>query len=241
MPFSGDDTIAATGDMQFPPTPWTMIVDRTLQETIKDNLIAQYWQPIYYYLRRKGHSNEKAKDLTQGFFLDVVLGRELFHKADRSRGKFRTLMLTALDRYATDVHRYHKKRQYDKQIPIDDIQITDPTPDDPHKAFVYAWVTKLLDKTIKELEDECCNDGMEVHWKLFNLKFLKPVMESEKTPQLSNICDDLGINNTKKASNMIITVKRRFRQILKRHIRKIVETDDQVDQEINEIIQILSQ
>ena len=36
-------------------------------------LLEEYWKPVYCYLRRTGHDNEQAKDLTQAFFHEVVL------------------------------------------------------------------------------------------------------------------------------------------------------------------------
>ncbi|MBN2314062.1 MAG: hypothetical protein JXM79_09040, partial [Sedimentisphaerales bacterium] len=59
-------------------------------------LLERYWKPVYCYLRRKGYDNEQAKDLTQGFFHDVVLDRDLIDRADPSKGSFRSLLLHAL-------------------------------------------------------------------------------------------------------------------------------------------------
>ena len=56
----------------FLTTQWSLI--QSIQEG-KDQdkaligfLLKQYWKPVYCYLRHKGHGNEQAKDLTQGFF-----------------------------------------------------------------------------------------------------------------------------------------------------------------------------
>jgi len=68
-------------------------------------LLERYWKPVYCYLRRKGYKNEDAKDLTQGFFQEVVLGRELIQQADRSKGRFRTFLLTTLDRYLINMQK----------------------------------------------------------------------------------------------------------------------------------------
>jgi RNA polymerase sigma-70 factor (ECF subfamily) len=240
MVLNSDDAFTDGGNKPFPPTPWTLIVDTNLQSSIKNELFSQYWPPLYCYLRRKGHDNEQAKDLAQGFFLDVILGRQLFHKADRSRGKFRTLLLTAIDRYAIDQYRSQQRCQPVQHIPIHDVQIPDAAPDDPQRAFVYTWTAKLLDQTITELQTECCKDGMSVHWELFNLKFLGPIMENTETPSLTNLCQHFGIDDMKTASNMIISVKRRFRQLLKCHIRKLVDSDAEVGDEIDDIIRILA-
>ena len=78
-------------------THWSLI-DQVGSDDHQDQaliglLINKYWKPVYCYLRRQGHNNEQAKDLTQGFFYQVVLGRDLFNKADETRGRFRTFRL----------------------------------------------------------------------------------------------------------------------------------------------------
>ena len=89
-------------DGRFHTTAWTQLINLTRQDVkaARDELsglLGRYWKPVYCYLRRKGHDNETAKDLTQGFFAEVVIGRNLARQADPARGKFRTFLLTALD------------------------------------------------------------------------------------------------------------------------------------------------
>ena len=88
----------------FLTTHWSIIENVGTSDDDKNQaliglLLSKYWKPVYCYLRRKGHDNEQAKDLTQGFFHDVVLGRNLIQKADQSKGRFRSFLLIALNRY----------------------------------------------------------------------------------------------------------------------------------------------
>ena len=85
----------------FLTTEWTVIDhirsgDKSSSAVLMNDLLKKYWKPVYCYLRRKGFDNERAKDLTQGFFLEIVLKRALIEHADKSRGRFRTFLLTAL-------------------------------------------------------------------------------------------------------------------------------------------------
>ena len=78
----------------FLTTHWSIIEnvgssDEDRNQALIGLLLSKYWKPVYCYLRRKGYDNEQAKDLTQGFFHEVVLGRNLIQKADQSRGRFR--------------------------------------------------------------------------------------------------------------------------------------------------------
>ena len=61
----------------FPPTEWTWLLSCPQREAVLAELCRKYWKPIYCYLRSIGFGNEQAKDLTQGFFTDKVLGQDL--------------------------------------------------------------------------------------------------------------------------------------------------------------------
>ena len=104
----------------FLTTHWSLI-EGIKQHQDKDQalislLLERYWKPVYCYLRRKGYPNEEAKDLTQGFFHEIVLNRHLLERADSERGRFRTLLLHTLNQYLIDEHR---KENAQKHIPKD--------------------------------------------------------------------------------------------------------------------------
>ena len=97
----------------FQTTQWSAIYAAVTTDDNRRNLLIgvmlqRYWKPVYCYLRRKGFDNEGAKDLTQGFFSDILLNGTLLGRAKRSKGRFRTFLLTALDCYLSDEIRKHK-------------------------------------------------------------------------------------------------------------------------------------
>src|SRR5919198_1918209 len=61
-------------------------------------LCRTYWRPIFAYICRRGYSVPDAQDLTQDFFLMVLQGN-LLNRADPSRGRFRSLLLKALQNF----------------------------------------------------------------------------------------------------------------------------------------------
>jgi hypothetical protein len=65
-------------------------------------LRAGYWRPVYAFLRRKGHDHHAACDFTQEFFL-AIFSRDWAVRADESRGRFRTFLITLLDRFTRDI------------------------------------------------------------------------------------------------------------------------------------------
>jgi RNA polymerase sigma-70 factor (ECF subfamily) len=216
------------------------------QRAVLAELISAYWKPVYCYLRRKGYDNEKAKDLTQGFFQDIVLGRHLVEQATSSKGRFRTLLLTALDRYVISLHRYEtawKRGSGRRAAALDDVAdaLAGPARDmDPDEAFTYAWACDLLQQVVADVESRCLDDGRDVHWRLFFLHIVEPILTGEASPGLGHLCTQLGVATPVQAENMIVTVKRRFQAAMRSRVREYVVSEDQVDQEIRDLMEILA-
>ena len=96
-----DQTEMGGGQVRFLTTHWSLIEAVASEEKDENHaligsLLKRYWKPVYCYLRRHGYGNEEAKDLTQDFFHEVVLGRDLFQRADKSQGRFRSFLRVAL-------------------------------------------------------------------------------------------------------------------------------------------------
>jgi DNA-directed RNA polymerase specialized sigma24 family protein len=141
--------MGGTGEV-FLTTHWSLLDDAASAEEDRSRaliglLLDRYWKPVYCYLRRKGYNNEEAKDLTQGFFHQVVLGRKLLQRADPSKGRFRSFLLSALNHYVINVHEAEtalKRIPAEKLVSID---MGDPpdlpsalTQSPPDDSFNYA-------------------------------------------------------------------------------------------------------
>jgi DNA-directed RNA polymerase specialized sigma24 family protein len=92
----------------FATTSWTAVVKAGRSDSAEarealTRLCTTYWQPLHAYLRRTGRADADAKDLTQGFFY-VLLSKNYLNAADRTRGKFRSFLLTALKHYLANEH-----------------------------------------------------------------------------------------------------------------------------------------
>ncbi|MDP6635327.1 MAG: hypothetical protein QGG42_10540 [Phycisphaerae bacterium] len=239
------------GPSRFCTTQWSVIFgvqagDEDRRRMLIGQLLGRYWRPVYCYLRRKGCGDQEAKDLTQGFFLEVVLGRELIDRADRNRGRFRSFILASLENYAAGVHRKASAR---KRSPVGGVAALDEI--DPMRAslqsdgrapgdaFDHEWASALLGEVLTELEQHCRDGGKAVHWEMFRLRVLAPIVDNTTPRPLPELCTELGVASESKASNMIATIKRNFRTILRRSVRRFVDSDEEVDLEIAELMKIL--
>ncbi|MGE5297483.1 MAG: RNA polymerase sigma factor [Solirubrobacterales bacterium] len=243
-----DQTDTKKKAVGFATTQWSLIEDiqkhQDPDRAMIGMLLERYWKPVYYYLRHSGCDSEQAKDLTQGFFHDVVLNRHLVERADPSKGRFRTFLIHALREYVIDVTR---RRATQTQIPPEKLVSLEviPLPALPQTAstwspedcFLYAWKSAILDETLAAVKEDCLACGQKTHWRVFQDHLLRPILEGTDPPLLRDLCREYGIDSEKTASNMVITVKRRFQRMLKKHLRSTVSTDAEADEELRDILQ----
>jgi DNA-directed RNA polymerase specialized sigma24 family protein len=238
---------------RFPSTQWSLILNvRTQDETRRclatESLIKRYWKPVYCYLRKHGYNNEEAKDMTQDFFYEFFLKPKLLQAADRRIGRFRQLLLTALKRFVINVERdMNRKRRKPPGglFNLSSLQIADAdfseTTATPEQAFYYAWIADLLDQVICEVREQYSSPDKLRHWKIFRLKILAPILQGAQEQSMKQICEQCNVATEIQASNMLITVKRRFRTTLKRCIRNLVQSDSEAEEEFNDILRFLSE
>jgi len=231
----------------FLTTHWSLIDEVSSSDLDKNRallglLLSKYWKPVYCYLRRKGYNNEKAKDLTQEFFYEAVFGRGLIQKADESKGRFRSFLLIALNRFLINIKHKEtaqKRIPTDKLIPLDMVDSLELPQTistlEPEDSFNYTWISSLLEEVLEEVEAKCHADGMNVHWQVFYDKVLQPIIDGTDPPSLKEICERYGIKDDAKVSNMIVTVKRRFQAALKKQLRNSVVSEEQIGGELEEI------
>jgi hypothetical protein len=156
-------------------------------------------------------------------------------------------LLTALKRFISNVERDKKRK---KRVPPKGIvHLSSPRFADvdlpgsavtPEQAFYHAWIADVLDQVLKEVREQYSSPGMLNHWRVFQLKVLAPTLQNACDPSMKQICERCGIASETQTSNMLITVKRRFRNILRRRLRNLVHSDSEAEAEFREIFAFLS-
>jgi len=231
----------------FLTTQWSLIdavqKHQDPQRAMINTLLERYWKPVYCYLRRTGCDSEQAKDLTQGFFHEVVLNRHLIERADPSQGRFRAFLLHALQQYVIDARRKDSRQARippEKQVSLEMAPLPALPPtvstSSPEECFLYAWKSALLDQVLAAVQADCLAAGQQVHWQVFRDHLLHPILKGEEPRPLQELCQRYGVASEKAAANMIITVKRRFRRLLQKHLRSTVRSDGEAEEELRDIL-----
>ncbi len=133
-----------------------------------ETLCRAYWPAIHAYVRRTGQSPENARDLTQSFFA-WLLDRGLIAVADRRRGRFRTFLLTLLQRFLADRHDHAtalKRGGGELLLSLDELADEEGRPTlpadtgrSPEAEFDRRWALATLDNALRHLRAEAERAG----------------------------------------------------------------------------------
>lgn len=230
----------------FATTQWSLVVaagdrDRPEAREALATLCAAYWQPIYVFLRRQGTDDERARDLTQGFFT-TLLEKNYVGDARRDRGRFRTFLLTSLKHYVAnerDRDRAAKRGGGQAPIAIDHLQAEEayrlePSHDEtPERLFDRRWARTLLDSGLGRLREEMATSaGLRRFERL--LPFL--IGESETGYGEAAAAMGLGESAVKVA---VHRMRRRLRALLREEVARTVGDPEQVDDELRHLFAAL--
>ena len=149
----------------FKPTRWSLVLRAAdhahpASTAALDELCAAYWYPLYCFARRRGLAAPDAEDATQDFFARLI-EKETLARADPERGRLRTFLLTAFQRYLInfDAHRFAQKRGGRLgTLSLDDAESSyhrEPADaNTPEKIFHRSWALSVLGATLDALAAE---------------------------------------------------------------------------------------
>jgi len=135
--------------------------------TALEKLCRTYWYPLYAYARRQGHSPTDGEDLTQQFFA-AFLEKKYFGLANPDRGRFRSFLLASFKHFlANEYHRSHAGKRgggasvfsWDAADTEERYRMEPANETTPDKLFDRTWVLTLLEKVMKDLQQEYLHAG----------------------------------------------------------------------------------
>src|SRR5438128_12158425 len=158
----------------FQTTRWSLILscgdgEESKAEAQKalTELCRTYWRPTFAFICRRGYSVPDAQDLTQDFFLMVLEG-DILKRADPSRGRFRSLLLKALQNFLIDdsIRKRAQKRGGDMKFVSWDEWMADapshfsiPQPQSENwpaeRIFDVRWAATAAEHALRQLGEGC--------------------------------------------------------------------------------------
>ncbi|HXQ01343.1 MAG TPA: hypothetical protein VN801_00115, partial [Candidatus Udaeobacter sp.] len=163
---NGSAPATRKGAAQFASTHWSVIIEAqgespAAQEAL-EKLCRIYWRPIYSFVQRQGIAPEEAKDVTQGFFADLLEHRSPT-AVRKEKGRFRSYLLGALKYFLADERRRAmaiKRGKGQRLIPLEELsanQLIGMEPTDPVTAeqiYERRWASTVLERVLSLLKNE---------------------------------------------------------------------------------------
>jgi DNA-directed RNA polymerase specialized sigma24 family protein len=202
-------------------------------------LCSSYWFPLYGWARRSGSSAEDAEDAVQGFFGDV-LRKELFAKADASKGRLRTFLLTAFRRYQRDLwdKANASRRAQDRTMSFDAAMgeewyreaSGDATPD---AFFDRQWALTVLEQAITRLGKEYAQRG-----KGADFEQLRRHLTAAGDAGYEEDAAVLG-SSANAVKVAVHRLRERFREALREEVSSMQHETEDVDEELGYLLRAL--
>ena len=205
-------------------------------------LCRTYWYPLYVYVRRKGYNVHDAKDLTQEFFARL-LGKDYLRAVDRTKGKFRSFLLAALEHFLANEWRNARAQKRGGQfsfISLDEtaaeqqyLQVSTSNLS-PEKLYEQQWATTLLEQVLVQLREEfvgACKEALFDELKVF-------LTGEKRATSYEDLAQKLG--TTEAALKMAVSrMRRRYGQLLRAEIANTVSSPEAVEEELRALFAAL--
>lgn len=230
----------------FPSTRWTLL-EQARDEGPEGRralavLLDRYLPALGTYLVEvRRISPDRVDDILQAFVSEKLIQGHLFLRASRSRGRFRSLLLTSLNNFIASQARHDNAQRRDQRKEIS-IEISDPLVDSSHgpaRVFEIEWARALVSEAINRLRQECDSSGRADIWGVFEGRLLAASMGIEPT-SYNSIVQKFSLQSPIQASNLLTTAKRMYSRALRAVISEYEPNDERIDAEIAELRDILA-
>jgi RNA polymerase sigma factor (sigma-70 family) len=251
------NTRAAKGEGRsdvFPSTHWSVVFAAGKSEAEPQTagaalaeLCRGYWAPLYGFVRSRGHTVHDAQDLTQSFFA-YVLEHKVYARANRQKGRFRSFMLASLKNFLADAaDREQTLKRGGAQIflPLHEEQAQEAESlfqthsgiSNEDWLFDRSWAESLVATALERLSADYRRDAKE---QLFKELRIFIAGGAEPPPTYAELTDRLGITESTLRSH-VTRLRARYREALRTEVRRTVDSEKQVDQELRELLHVLTE
>lgn len=243
-PRDGEGT---SGGGRFATTEWCLVLaagqrGSAAAENALARLCSLYWYPVFAFVRRQGHRTEEAQDLTQGFFARLIEKGDL-GDADRSRGRFRSFLLTACQHFlANERDRVFAQKRGGGRVPLSiDVAAAEGRyeralahSETPERLYDRQWCLTLLEGVLEAVRAEYAAADKE---RVFD-RLKEFLTAGADAGSHADAAAELGMS----AGAVKVAVHRlrgRYREELRRRVADTVDSNEEVEEEIRYLLKTL--
>jgi RNA polymerase sigma-70 factor (ECF subfamily) len=247
MPSSNGAGTSPGGGGRFETTQWSLVLaagqrGSAAAEEALARLCSLYWYPVFAFVRRQGYRAEDAQDLTQGFFARLIEKGDL-RAADRSRGRFRSFLLTNCQYFlANERDRALARKRGSGRMPLSiDVAAAEGRyeralahSETPERLYDRQWCLTLLDGVFESLRAEYAGTGRA---KLFD-RLKEFLTAGPDAGTHADAARELG-TSAGAVKVAVHRLRRRYREELRRRVAETVGSDEDLEDEIRSLLETL--
>ena len=233
---------------QFTTTHWSVVlaaqdVGSEQAEAALGQLCECYWYPLYAFVRRRGFNPHDAEDLTQEFFYRL-LDRNYLKAVDYRKGRFRTFLLMALERFLAKEWRRVRTQKRGGQVTFISMEqqaaehryALEPVSGlSPEQVYEQNCALALLDKALQRLRSE-----FEAEGKREKFERLKPFLTTDSTrSSYAELAGQMHLSEA--ALKMAVSrLRARYGELLREEVAKTLSAEGDVVDELHALLSSLS-
>lgn len=187
-----------------------------------------------------------AQDLTQSFFAHLI-EHKIYARVDRQKGRFRWFLLASAKNFLVNAfnrERSLKRGGGENFLPLHEQQIDNAeslfqchnSMSGGDQIFDRSWAEALITAGMQRLSEEYKRESKEM---LFNELKVFLTGSVEPPPGYSELANRLKIAESTLRSH-VTRLRARYRDVLRAEVRKTVDTDAEVDEELHELLRVLT-
>jgi DNA-directed RNA polymerase specialized sigma24 family protein len=198
-------------------------------------------------VRSRGYPTQDAQDLTQAFFA-FFIEHKLYTRADRDKEKFRTFLLASLKNFladARDREQALKRGGGQELLPLNENQMeeaealfqsqhSETTKSD--QLFERNWAEAVVNSALGVIAKSYAVEGKENFFQALRM-FL--AMGADPLPSYEQLAERLAMPASTLRSH-VARLRARYREALRAEVRRTVRDEADVDEELHELLRVLT-
>jgi DNA-directed RNA polymerase specialized sigma24 family protein len=246
--------MSRTGDRRetFPKTRWGLIGAAAVRGGVHadgdealSELLARYLPVLQRHLvKRFRVAEEQADEWLQDFVCKKLLEGNLLAKADPHRGRFRNLLVRALENYVLQAVRLDRtaSKTLTAGVSLEDLAALGAAPVEDSSATELdrIWAHEVLAESLRRMQLQCEEARRPDVWGIFDARVVRPLFHHESPEPYRQIVGRLNLNSSVQAANLLGTAKRMFSRIVRGVVADYCRCDSEVTEELGLLSTLLS-
>jgi DNA-directed RNA polymerase specialized sigma24 family protein len=235
--------------VRFPATRHSAIIglrsdDSETRRRAIETVAQVYWRPVYAHVRlRWNRDPDDARDLTQGFFLQVI-EKDFLASFDPQRARFRTFLRVCLDRHVQREDTAESRQKRGGEInfvaldttEIEQALVSSARDSSPDSRFDLEWVRSLLTLSGNRLRENCHANGRDRAYKVFERHDLRGD-DGDPRPTYADLAAEFG-TTVEDITNQLAYARREFRSIVLDLLREMTVSEEEFRDEARALLGI---